>query len=115
LNRLGKITGVDFFKLASFNTNQGPQISFDRPEKSPCLKNIKDADSREYKEALSIIQQGAQQLVERPRADMPGFIPCEFDQGRETKYIARREAETANRKAILEGKRHYDPEIKVSE
>lgn len=115
LNRLGKITGVDFFKLASFNTNQGPQISFDRPEMSPCLKNIKDADSRDYKEALSIIQQGAQRLVERPRADMPGFIPCEFDQGRETKYIARREAETANRKAILEGKRHYDPEIKASE
>ncbi len=115
LHRLGKLTGIDFFKLASFNANQGPQISFDRPELSSCLKNIKDTESREYKEALALIQEGTKRLTERPRGDMPGFVACEFDQGREAKYVMREDAEETNRQAILEGKRIYDPQVVASE
>jgi len=83
-------------------------ISFDRPEISPCLAKIADKDSLEYKEALAIIKKGQETLKRRPRADMPGFIPCEFDQLREQRYAIRRQLELRNRRAIREGYKVYD-------
>ena len=47
--------------------NRGPQISFDRPEKSPCLTRIKDPSKRA--EALAIIESGRLSLQKLPPAN----------------------------------------------
>jgi len=108
IQRLTQLTGVPFGQLARFNSNQGPQVSFDRPELSPCLARIADANSPEYADALAIIQAGKSQLQLRPRADMPGFQPCVVDQQRQAQYVAREEIEAANRASIREGRKQYD-------
>ena len=72
---------------------QGPQVSFDRPELSPCLARSADANSPKDTEALAIIQPGKEMLRSRPRADMPGFQACAPDQQREARYAAREEIE----------------------
>ncbi len=76
---------------------------------SPCLTKFTDRSAAEYREALSIIRHGQQRLAERPRADMPGFRPCEKDQQREAKYARRAQIERRNREAIRTGKKVYDP------
>ena len=112
-DRLGALSGLDFFNLASHNRSQGPQVSFDRPERSPCLKRIGTPSAPAYREALAIIQSGRARLGERPRGDTPGFAPCTVDQEKQTKYLARAAAESESRAAIREGRRVYDPGIPV--
>ena len=106
LDRLGQLTGVDFGKLAGYNRILGPQISFERPELSPCLSGIKRKKS--YREALGIIQSGQRMLVEMPRADMEGFVPCEEHQIQLLKYKERLLEEKENKKAISEGKARFE-------
>jgi hypothetical protein len=89
-------------------SNRGPRVSFDRPELSPCLQEFPDATDPAYREALSIIRAGQQMLLKRPRADMPGFTPCETDRRREQKYITRELIELRNRAAISNGEKLYD-------
>jgi len=68
-----------FFKLTRLNNNKigsaggfiGQQVSFDRPEKSPCLAKLKSKPAV-YAEVLAIIQSGKASLEKLPRADMPG-------------------------------------------
>jgi len=110
LDRLGKLTGVNFNQLADHNRKLGPQISFERPKKSPCLKNIQ-TNSTEYLEALAIIEAGKIQLEQLPRADMEGFEPCEEQQIQLNKYMKRLTIEKENNKAITEGKTVYDKKI----
>jgi hypothetical protein len=109
LARLSELTGVNFNGQMSYNGNRGPQVSFDRPELSPCLAQFADKQDPRYKEALSIIANGQAMLEKRPRADMPGFLPCDVDQRREEKYTIRREVELRNREAIRDGRKVYDP------
>jgi len=109
LERLGKLSGVDFGKLAGFNRKLGPQISFERPELSPCLSDIKR--KKAYKEALEIIQSGQRMLAEIPRADMDGFVPCEEHQIQLLKYEERLLEEKENNKAISEGKSRFEASI----
>jgi len=85
-------------------------VSFDRPELSPCLSAIEGKASDEYAEALGIIEAGRDMLAKRPRADMPGFVPCEADLRREAKYVARRAEEERVRMSILAGTKAYDPQ-----
>lgn len=108
LKRLGELTGLDFLKMAGFRTNQGPQVSFDRPELSPCLNRIDVADTAKRDEALAIIRVGQAQLVVRPRGDMAGFEACPADQQREAKYAQRLKIEEASRRALREGRKLYD-------
>ncbi len=108
LNRLGTLTGVPFAKLANHSTNRGPQLSFDRPQLSPCLQMFKDTSDPKYVEALAIIQAGSQMLQKRPRADMDGFRACPLDQRRQQIYTARRQIELRNRRAIREGRKLYE-------
>lgn len=114
LNKLGKLTDVNFEKLAGHARKLGPQISFERPELSPCLKNI-EANTADYKEAMNIIQTGQQRLLETPRADMEGFEPCEEQQIQLKKYMYRLNIEKENNKAISEGKTIYDKTIETEE
>jgi len=108
LKRLAELTGVAFSKLASHNRNAGPQVSFDRPELSPCLGRFKDKSDARYVEALEIIRSGREMLARRPRADMPGFRPCAVDEARQRKYAKRRQIELRNREAIRTGRKFYD-------
>jgi len=108
-NRLKQLTKARF--VTGHGRNKRSQISFDRPELSPCLKKL-DENSAEYKEALAIIQAGKAQLEKLPRADMDGFVPCTKDSQRLDKYNKRTEIEQANRKAILQGRKVYDINFK---
>jgi hypothetical protein len=107
LKRLGQLTGVPFEKLADYRTNQGPQVSFDRPALSPCLQGMKK-DSSEHEEALALIEAGKAKLASRPRADMTAFEASPIDQSRETSYNERRAIEYANRTAIRSNLKKYD-------
>jgi len=110
LNKLGNLSGVNFADLAGHKRNLGPQIAFDRPELSPCLKNI-DQDSPEFIEAIEIIKTGQLRLKEVPRADMPGFKPSEEQYIQLKKYMDRLTIEKENNKAIDKGKTVYDKAI----
>ena len=107
LKRLGELTGVDFEKLADHQRKSGAQISFERPELSPCLKKIK-TKSAEYTEALAIIEAGKKQLELVPRGDMEEFEPCEEQKLQLQKYTDRLAIEKENNKAVSEGKLVYD-------
>jgi len=106
LDRLGKLTGINFGNLSGFNRTLGPQISFERPELSPCLADLREEEALE--EALQIIQKGQQRLKETPRADMAGFIPCEQHRLQLEKYDARLQQEENNKRAIAEGRAYYE-------
>jgi len=108
IKRLTELTGVPLARLASYNSNLGPQVSFDRPELSPCLAKIDDPNSPAYAEAVTIIQAGKDMLAKHPRADMPGFEACPIDQQRQQKYVRQQQTERANRQAIEENTKRYD-------
>ncbi|MBM4044964.1 MAG: hypothetical protein FJ279_07615 [Planctomycetes bacterium] len=101
--RLCQLLGADPKEQANVT-----QIAFERPELSPGLAKFADKNDPNYKEALALIQAGAEMLRKRPRADMPGFQPCETDRRREAKYVQRRQAELRHREALCSGKRAYD-------
>lgn len=107
LKRLGDLTGIDFNQLAGHQRKLGPQISFERPELSPCLEKIKKKKAN-YREALEIIQSGKKQLEEKPRADMEGFVPCDEHLVQLKKYMQRLEIEKANNEAVTEDKILFD-------
>ncbi len=108
IERLAELTQVSFFNLAAHNTNNGPQVCFDRPGLSPCLGRIADRKSPEYKEALRIIETGRTMLEKKPRADSPGFIPCILDRGRVEKYLSLREEERKSLDAVRTREKVYD-------
>jgi len=108
LERLGEICGVDFGKLAGHTRTLGPQISFERPELSPCISELK---GKKRREALEIIGRGQQQLALMPRADMDNFIPCEEHRTQLARYRERLEEEEANMQAISKGEKRFDSYI----
>ena len=105
LKRLEALTGSRF--VTRHGSRKRSQLSFDRPELSPCLQGL-DKASAEYKEALAIIRAGQEQLQVTPRADMDGFVPCDMDRQRLEKYDRRARIELDNREAIRQGKKVYD-------
>jgi hypothetical protein len=111
MQRLTELTGIPFSDLASFHASRGPQISFDRPEISPCLKGLASGPAAALEEALAIIRRGAQALAATPRGDSTaeGIAMCPTDRQREEFYQARRAAETEVRRALASGGQVYDP------
>jgi hypothetical protein len=108
LARLEQLTGVPLRQHASHEGNRGPQITFDRPELSPCLAKFTDKSDPKYQEALGVIRGGQERLARRPEADYETFQPCELDQWREQKYRVRQQAEQRSREALRSGTRAYD-------
>ncbi len=102
LNELGELCGINIKKLNNHSRTLGPQISFDRPELSPCLLGLKPR-SKAYSRALDIIISGQQQLAIKPRADMDGFVPCEDHLVQLEKYTLRQTIEQENNRAVAEG------------
>ena len=108
LARLEELTGVLFRKDIHCDANRGPQISFDRPELSPCLAKFADRNDPHCREAIAIIQAGKETLAKCRRGDTADFQACEVDQQRDVKYLERARIEARNRAAIREGKKVYD-------
>ena len=112
LARLEELTGVPFRKDIHCSQNRGPQITFDRPELSPCLAKFADKNDPRRQEAIAIIQAGKELLAKRPRGDAADFQACEIDQKRDDKYLSRQQIEALNRAAIREGRKVYDERTK---
>ncbi len=111
--RLEELTGMQVINSTS---NQAEykryklDISFDRPELSPCLQKL-DKNSAAYKEAMAIIQAGKGELNKNPTPDLQGFIACAVDQEHEKKYQRLKERERFRREALANGRKVYDPGI----
>lgn len=100
LKRLTELTGVPFTKLARHNSNRGPQVTYDRPDLSPCLRSFTNHADPNYVEALALIQTGRDRLMQQSRADMPGFQASPTDQWRLDRYAHRLRQEKARRRGL---------------
>ena len=109
---LGELSGFSFREMISANRSKGPMINFTRPELSPCLSSL-SKDSQAYREALAIIRKGQEQLKNRPRADMPSFVPWETDLRRMAHQEKYSKIEMNSRKAIREGTLRHEPDQEV--
>ncbi len=103
VKRLSELTGVKWNDRMSVMN-----VSFDRPEKSPCLEKFKDHADPVYSETLAIIEEGRRILAENPSAEMPDFKPCGDHLRRQQKYAARLAIEERNREALRAGRKLYD-------
>jgi hypothetical protein len=101
LERLGNLAGFTSKEVTRTDQYKGPMISFDRPELSPCLTAVAD-NQPDRERALAIIREGARRLTERPRADMPGFVPWKKDLERRTHLEKYQKLELDSRRAIRE-------------
>jgi len=105
--RLFKITGLNEKALGQASHYPGPQVSFDRPELSPCLASVSDGKARA--EALAIIRAGRESLARLPRADMPGFSKLHpGDRKARAHYDKYRSIERKVREAVRKGEKVYD-------
>ena len=103
--RLSELTGARF--VTAHRHRQRAQVSFARPERSPCLASLPPGSPR-HSEALALIGRGAARLRANPRCDMEGFVPAAIDRQRVENYLRRREIESANLRALREGRKVYD-------
>ena len=108
LGRLEQLTGIPLRQLAGHESNRGPQVSFDRPELSPCLAKLTDKSAPAYQEALALIRAGQTALTKTPEADSVQFQACPTDQWRQEKYAARQQQERRNRDAIRQGEKRFE-------
>jgi len=101
LKRLSELTGLKLTDRGQFT-----QLSFTRPESSPCLAGLGGPEDARYQEALAILRAGRERLAAEPRPDMPGFrmaSPVETQQ--EQKYQTQLAHEARSRTAIARGER----------
>lgn len=68
-DELAGLTGVNFHHLNNWQRTAQAQVSFDRPEKSPCLDGIR-GDRKKYNRAVEIIRTGQKRLQATPRGDV---------------------------------------------
>ncbi len=101
VQRLSELTGLKLNDRGQFT-----QLSFTRPEASPCLATLGGPSDARYQEALTIVRAGQARLSANPRPDMPGFrndSPVELKQ--DEKYQAQLAQEARMRAAIASGER----------
>lgn len=113
LNRFGTLTGIAL-RFGHNASEMGSVLSLDRPALSPALARLSKADAPAFQEAVGILETIAQRMEQRPRADMPGFVPSEACKAREDRYRERARIEDINRQAIREGRRHYGDGVERS-
>jgi hypothetical protein len=110
LKRLGELTGVNFLDPKQTIKHIG-LVNFTRPEWSPCLASLADANDPRRTEALSILRTGGQRLAAAPRPDMPGFrLVDQVEIAQQKKYEDRLAQEARMRAAIASGQKHYPEE-----
>ena len=108
LARLAELTGVAVDAANVGAELTGSQVSFTRPERSPCLAEFDDRNDPAYEEALAIIRAGRATLEETPRADMPGFRMVSYqDRCRHDRCEALALGQERARAAIVLGEKDY--------
>ncbi|MGL5682210.1 MAG: hypothetical protein ACRDDZ_04035 [Marinifilaceae bacterium] len=87
VNRLNELTGINLWHLNGHQRKHLAQISFNRPELSPCLDNIRK-DKGKFNEAVAIIKAGKAQLKATPRGDIEQqLVPCQRNKQQLENYI----------------------------
>ena len=100
LNRLCELLGT---KVDRRNFHD---VSFNRPELSPCLTDLEANDPAKYQEALALIRRGGERFEATPRADMPGFkLDPSNEVAKEKRYQERLQQENRMRTALIQGER----------
>jgi hypothetical protein len=108
INELGKLTGINFGSLNNHKRPLSAQISFDRPEESPCLDTIRE-DKVSYDRAVAILKMGQLRLAATPRGDIEReLVPCNQHREQLKKYMEQLEIEKANNVAIQQNRKFYD-------
>ncbi|MCX6907133.1 MAG: hypothetical protein NTY01_03710, partial [Verrucomicrobia bacterium] len=119
--RLAELTGLPY-KVPSEHTRLnhkpidgnelcGSQVSFTRPDLSPCLAKFTDKNDARYREALAIIEAGKERLARQPREDMMGTraMPVvAIDLERDGRCQTRAQSEAAVRQAMLGDRKVFD-------
>lgn len=88
-DELARLTGLNFGVLGDWRRNMPAQISFDRPEASPCLDVLRD-NPEKYARALELITIGGRRLEETPRGDLESkIVVCPMQQAQLDEYNRR--------------------------
>jgi hypothetical protein len=99
-DELGKLTGINFGSLNNHNRQLQAQISFDRPEESPCLDKIR-VDKTSFDRAVALLKTGQERLLATPRGDIESeLIPCFRHRQQLKHYFERLSVEKENNLAI---------------
>ncbi len=106
MQRIEELSGIQFKDLAVFTRKLGPQLSFERPELSPLLENVQSKEAR--KEIIAILAEGNKRFDLTPRADMPGFVPCELHQDKLRMYNEKRVERFSIYDMIAKGEKVYE-------
>lgn len=108
IQELIKLTEVNIWDLNHHGRKLTAQISFDRPEVSPCLDKIIN-DKQKYARAVEIIRTGQKRLKATPRGDIEkDLVPCERHKAQLRKYAERLKVEQQNCSVIGQGDKIYD-------
>lgn len=108
ISRLIELTGVNIWDLNHHGRSKTAQISFDRPEVSPCLDSIRQ-DKEKYKEAVAIIKNGQVRLKKTPRGDIEkDLVPCERNKEQLRHYAERLSEEIQNSCFINTEEKRFD-------
>jgi hypothetical protein len=102
------VNQYDGGELIRLIMTRGSPINFTRPERSLVLGAFDDPSAPEYQQALGILRAGGEMLAAHPRADMPGFQPCEADRRRLDYHAVRCRREADVRGAIVRGETVFD-------
>ena len=108
IEELIKLTEVNIWELNNHGRKLTAQISFDRPEVSPCLDKIRN-DKQKYVRAVEIIRTGQKRLKATPRGDIEkDLVPCERHKAQLRKYAERLKIEQQNCSIIGQDGKVYD-------
>lgn len=109
MRQLSELTGVDIFQLNTHTRKLQAQITFDRPELSPCLDSIRATDTDKYQQAVALITKGKERLLQTPRGDIEStIIVAERLQHQLRKYAERLKEEQAYNQSIANKEKRYD-------
>lgn len=117
LKELGQLTGLNFLAfrlkggvraLNTFQRVELAQISFERPEQSPCLDVIRSNEAK-YKRAVELIKMGQARLKETPRGDIETeLVLSDRNKEQMANYVSRIDAKSQNSCNIDISKKRYD-------
>ncbi|MCL2742261.1 MAG: hypothetical protein FWE67_00245 [Planctomycetaceae bacterium] len=118
LNRLSELCGFKEVVKSGGNSTQLPldwQISFTRPELSPCLASLRgNASDERYKEALAIIEAGKTALQQTPRGDDGSIALTLRDKIQMEKYQQLKDIENKFRNAIERNEKLFDKNFQTT-
>ncbi len=109
-----ELTGVNLIKLNTHARKKLAQLSFERPELSPCLASIRD-DKQKFDRAVEIIALGGERLKETPRGDIESQIVVHPRiKAQMENYAEWLKEDTANKQKLSNGEKYYDPKPDTS-